>query len=239
MLSKVSTKLATDLFAIQFKWSLWFLGIVLSIHVIVMRFVPDVAERELNFLAFVYQPSKIFMLVIGIITVLAFLTYFVRQGIIRKDIVSATVMAAFGLAFVMIIISALTTGILLLISNFIPFPQDTGASIFLHTQSEWIVPIIAFSLIIFSYYLAGMLIGIGFYRFGVWGGLGYIAISIVFMSLTDLLWEFEVAHQFFNWLNLGDMELPLTVSFIGSIILLGFSLWIIRATTKRVRIKME
>lgn len=239
MAQRTLPKIVTDLFIQQLKWSLWFLSTVLVIQLAVFWFVAEPGVRELSFLTFAFQPSKIYMLVIGTLSAFYYLSFFVKQGITRKDYFLGTALSAAGLAFTIIVITALVSGVLFFIGTFTDFLADMSTVTFLNTQSEWVLPIIVFSIIIFAYYLAGWMISVGFYRFGGLGGLAIIVLAIVFISAIDLLWEFELTHPVGVWLNLNLNEFPLSVSLIGTGILLAACLWIIRSITKKMTIKIE
>ncbi|WP_416148007.1 hypothetical protein ACM26V_17390 [Salipaludibacillus sp. HK11] len=239
MISKTASKLGIDLFSLQMKWAMWFLPIIFILYLGVLWFLPDADVNEMSFLSFAFEPAKIFMLVCGIISVFAFLSYYVRQGITRKDYFKGTGIAAVGMAIVMMIIIAIVAAILFFIGSYVNFLSDINTSTFLNTQSDWFIPVIAFSLILTSYYVAGWLIGVGFYRYGGWGGMGFIAIALVFTTLTDVLWEAEASHPWASWLNLNMSQLAIPISFIGALIFISIGLWIIRATTKRIPIKVE
>ncbi len=238
-MSNTALKIGADLYKIQMKWALWFLLIVLVVQFALLILVPEPEIRDLSYLMFTFQPTKIFMLICGMIVIFAFFTLFIKQGVTRKDFFAGMAIAGVWLAFTMIIISALIAGILMFIGNFTPLFSDMTTSTFLNTQSDWIVPILALSLIILVYYLAGWMIGIGFYRFGGLGGLGFIALAITFMTVADILWESEISHPLAGFINLNLSELAIPVSLTGTLILQGLGLWMIRTVTRRVTIKME
>ncbi|KHF41695.1 hypothetical protein [Halalkalibacter okhensis] len=235
----LTSKVAFDLFAIQMKWSLWYIPIVFVIYLIVEHFVTEVEEMGLSFMSFFFEPTKIYMLVIGIISCLAFLTYFVKNGVTRKDYFIGSSIASAGVAFSLMLISVIVTGILLLLGTFTTYSPLTNQVAFLDTNSFWVIPLISFSLIVLCYYIGGWIIAVGFYRFGGWGGLGFILIAILFLSLTDLLWEGELTHPLANYLNLTIPALSIFSSIIGTLLLIGVGLFLIRKVTKRIAIKLE
>ncbi|MDV2686442.1 hypothetical protein RYX56_18905 [Alkalihalophilus lindianensis] len=233
------SKLSLDLFYIQMKWSLWYIPITFIIYLIIVQFVPEVEEMGLSFISFFYEPSKIYMLVIGIISCFAFLGYFVRNGLTRKDYFIGSAIAATGVAFSLMMISAILTGILLWIGTFTAYSPLNGHVAFLDTNSFWIAPVVSLSLIILCYYIGGWIIAVGFYRFGGWGGFGFILIAIFYMSIADLLWTGEITHPLANYLNMSMPNMSLGASIFGTLILIGIGLLLIRKVTKRVTIKLE
>ncbi|MBU9711651.1 hypothetical protein [Evansella tamaricis] len=232
-------KIAKDLFFIQIKWALWFIPIVFAVYLIVPHFVKDVAELNLHFLSFIYQPTKIFMLVIGIITSLYYLPYFVSNGITRKDYFYGAAIGSATVAFGIMFLSAILAGILELIGAFSNYQPSTSTMEFLQsTSSIWIIPILVYSFISIGYYISGWMIALGFYRFGGWGGMGFILVAILYINLTDLIWEGHASHPF-GWLNIPFPDLPLPVSLIGALIFILLGFMVIRKVSKRITIAME
>jgi hypothetical protein len=88
--------------------------------------------------------------------------------------------------------------------------------------------------------MAGWMIGAGFYRYGGGVGMLFIVLAIAFVSITDILWEFELKNPLRKLLDLSNLwEFPMFVSFIGTFLVLGITLWIVRVTTRRIFIKMK
>ncbi|MCK0471052.1 hypothetical protein [Halalkalibacter sp. APA_J-10(15)] len=231
---EVIAKLSQDIFSIQMKWSLWYMPIVLLIYFGSM-FFPDVREANIGLMNFYYEPSKIYMLVIGIIFPLAMLSHFVRYGMTRKDYMISSAIASVGIAFSLMIIAAILSAILQLFETF------SGANdvSFIESQSSWLIPIVVLSLILICYNIAGWMIAMGFYRFGAWGGMGFVVIALVFIALIDILWERELSELATTYLPFSIPDLSIGWSIIGTAVLIGVGLTIIRRIMKRVRIKLE
>ncbi|MFD2924283.1 hypothetical protein [Halobacillus naozhouensis] len=226
-------KIATDMSAIQLSWSAIFLLIAFLISIVARTVfaAPDVTQE--SFFTFVYQPSKIFMLVIGIISVSGFLTFYVKQGITRRDYFFGAAIAAFIVALLLNTMAGVTGAV----EQFF-FPSLETSS-FLGPEASWLIMIIVYSLNILVYYIAGWLIGSGFYRFEG-GGVFYIILAVALVSISDILWEFDLKNPLKIFLDFNyHWEFPLTVSFLGTFFLIGITLWIIQATTRRITIKMK
>lgn len=73
------------------------------------------------------------------------------------------------------------------------------------------------------------------------GGEGrHIVLAAAMLAGSDFLWTFELRDLVHRVLYIpGGRQLPLWASFAGTIVLLGIALWIIRTTTKNVRIKLK
>ncbi|AKL96574.1 hypothetical protein CACET_c31300 [Clostridium aceticum] len=237
--SSIKSKLALDLFGIQMQWSLWYIPVVLIIHFIVLRFVPDVEERDLNLIYFVFQPSKIYMLIIAILSCFSLMGYAVKNGITRRDYFWGSAVAAVGVAFSIMILAAILAGVLELFGLFTAYSSVTNSIAFLDTSSIWIVPVLVLSLILLCYYIAGWIIAVGFYRFGGLVGIGFVAIALLFVSIADLLWEGELSHPLAVSLDIPFANPSIPFSITATLILIGLGLWLVRILTKRIPIKVE
>ncbi|MGN8647288.1 hypothetical protein ACTNEO_14770 [Gracilibacillus sp. HCP3S3_G5_1] len=227
-------KVTRDLFLIQMKWTFWYMLVILAFFLIIPLFT---AEMELNFLSTVYTSTKVYMLVIGIISSLAFFTHYVRNGITRKDYFSGSAIAAAGLSISIMVIASIINGILYMIEPLKAYLPDNANIGFLDMTSTWIIPVVVFSLIIFGFYQAGWLIIAGYQRYGGWGCIGFILIALLYVSLIDLLWEGDITYPLINLLTIPSPNLSLALSLICTIVLVTTSLLLIRSLTKRVAIQ--
>ncbi|WP_456273539.1 hypothetical protein [Bacillus sp. AK031] len=229
-----AVKVAADMSVLQLIWSAWFMSFVFIAYVILQRFVNNDAVNEQSFLTFAYGPSKIYMLVIGILSVHAFLTFYVRSGITRRDYFKGAAVSSFVVSLVLM----LSAGIITAIEKVIDSGIETNS--FIGSDAPLLLTMLVFSVNILMYYAAGWLIGAGFYRFGGIGGMMYILLAIVIISLSDFLWESELREPLKFLLDLSSQQdFSLFTSFILTAFLLAMTLWIIKSTTKRVRIKLK
>ncbi|WP_163582905.1 hypothetical protein [Gracilibacillus saliphilus] len=227
-------KVTKDLFLIQMKWTVWYMLVVLAIFLIIPLFREEI---DLNFLSTMYSSTKIYMLVIGIISSLAFFAHYVQNGITRKDYFSGSAIAAAGLAVSIMFIASIINGMLYIfnpLENYLPDNVNIG---FLDMTSTWFIPVLVFSLNIFGFYLAGWLIIAGYQRYGGWGCVAFILVSLLSVSLMDLLWEGDISYPLINLLSTPTPNLPIAVSLICTIILVATVLLLIRHLTKRVAIQ--
>lgn len=255
-------KVAVDMFSVQFIWSLWFISFVFLAHIVMIVISINTDSAVGEFLHFSHSSSKIYMLVIGIISSYAFLTFYVNHGVTRKDYFTGAALAAAGLAAAIAIIAIVLTGLEYAILEITNLPvtinnslEDNGiessdnsisifvpkailsSSILVHSSS-WLLSLLMYTLNILTLYVIGWLIGSGYYRFGWVIGFGFIAISLVSIIIADLLWGTELGEPLSNWLPFTSISLPVSVSAAGSIILIGVILWGTRLLTKRITIKM-
>ncbi|GAB3046833.1 hypothetical protein [Virgibacillus ainsalahensis] len=248
-------KIATDLFSVQLIWTLWFIGFVLAARIITIIVLVNTGNSMGNFLHFAHGSTKIYMLVIGIISIYGFLEFYVNHGVTRRDYFKGSFLAAAGISMALTLISATLTGVEYIIleltnissviepvtgDNQIGFyiPKEIFDSSILLNSTNWLLSMIMFVLNILTFYVIGWIIGAGYYRYGWIIGFGFVAIGIASIFTSDLLWGTEIEEPLSNWLPFDSINLPLYGSIIGNIILIGILLSAIRLLTKRIAIKM-
>ncbi|KIL51655.1 hypothetical protein KP77_11670 [Jeotgalibacillus alimentarius] len=242
--SRKDLKIAFNMTFMQLGWSTWMIGIVLLLFISLQVFVDfkillnDEEAAFQGFIHFIENPYKIFMLVVGILSVPKFLSWFVKTGITRKDYFKGNVIAALALSAIFMMIAVIIAGIEQLVSpvSFVTYLGE-GAS--------WFLIFLVYTLNLFVYYLAGWLIGAGYYRYSGWGLVLYIPGALTLIFMMDLLWSGELEtplHRLFSLHQLLSLSVPENLSifipFGVSFVLIAISLWTIRATIKRVRVKL-
>lgn len=238
-------KVAIDMSLLQSSWAVWFLVIVLIVYIVAPFFGIDVVTdnklgqlfanivsgqwgddavqaEQRGFSTFISHPAKIFMLVCGILSVPSFLTFFVKQGLTRKNYFYGAAIASVAVACFI----ALAAGIVLLIERAFFTPD-------LELGSSWLFAILVFAMHIMSYYVAGWLIGAGFYRYGI-GGMLFIVLAIMLLFAVEILWEMGLVEL----LHVSGFIEGLLLSLI-TLALLAVMAVVVRVMTKRVRIKLK
>lgn len=225
-------KVAFDMTFVQLGWATWMISIGLMIFVGIRIFFGDKNIGDEGFFNFIENPYKIFMLVVGILSVPSFLSEYVKLGVTRKH-------SFIGAAISSAALSAIFMVIAMVIGGIEQFIAPTDVITFLGSNASWVLIFFVFSLNIFIYYVAGWLIGAGYYRFGGWGLTLSINAALALIFMLDLLWSGELETPLHRLLSIhGPENLSLFISFAASFLLAGISIWAIRAMTKRVRVKM-
>jgi hypothetical protein len=231
-------KVATDMSIMHLKWATWGLSLTLIAYIILSKIDGTIVMNgqkinEQIFLTFALQPAKTGLFIIGIISVSSFLSFYVKQGVTRKDYFYGHAISSIIVPFVLMVFA----GIISFFEQLLIPTKEIDS--FLGPDSSWLLVVSVYSLSILVYYLAGSLIGAGFFKYGA-GGLLYIVFAIILVSVVDMLWDYKLENLFFDTYSVSNpMELPLFLSYIGTIGLLAITLWIIRITTKRVSIKIK
>jgi hypothetical protein len=233
-------KVAFDLSWIQLGWSLWFFAIVFIVYVVFRSFGENITINingnyigEESFLSFIYQPAKIYMLVLGIISVSGFLTFYVKSGITRKNYFLGAALSSVVVTCTLMVLAGIVAAVE---RSFLPSIESFT---FMGSDTSWIVAIVVQTLNILVYFMAGWFIGAGFYRSVVLGMLT-IVVAIVFVAISDMLWEHEIKNPLNFFLDFSSQwAFPNFISFTGTILLLTILLTMVRAMTKRIRIKLK
>lgn len=253
------TKTSIDMFIAQMSWTFWFLGIILLVHLVRTIF----QESADSFYSAGYISGNIYMLVIGIITI-SFLSYYVENGITRKNYFYGNIIASIGLSIVIpILIYVLSLVEKFIINTFTPtvindnvlgealeevaisidgniigeIVQSLILSPFVSPVSNLLLSLGLFSLNIFIFYIVGWLIGAAFKRLGVIGGILFIFIGLAIVALKDSMIRLGMdipLLENFSFLNIVPQALSLPV--VLAVIVLTFSL--IRLLTKKAPIKI-
>lgn len=253
---RIYPKVASDVFFAQGGWAASFLGIMLIIQVVKMVFATFNDSDPSSYYVATFIASNIFMLVIGIISPMGFLPHFVSNGVTRKDYFKGTIIGTIGVAFAIPIVSAVVSSL----QNFIvkllnmqvsmePFvgkgadgEGDFASEIILSIiftpyvdfESNWLLAIFVFAINLFTYYIAGWLIGSAFYRFGVLGILS-IPLAFILVYLEDLLLSISLGLPVPSFA--GSIEISFLLSLLGIVLSIAIFCWGIRQLTKRVVVK--
>ncbi|REJ22114.1 hypothetical protein [Caldibacillus debilis] len=262
----VSAKIAIDMFAVQMGWALWYLGIVTMIQIVRLIFSAKNGSRIEDFFLSTGQSANIFMFVLGILAVYAFMPAFIRNGVTRKEFFKGGIAAAAGLALALPLIAggmALAERSLVRLAD-LPVSYhsadmiDSGGD----SPSSWVRTIIRMIIVpVFDipladlqengllaialhalnlafFYLSGWLIGAGFYRYGGPAGLGFIVLALFFFHLRAFLWKKEAAESLKQWLPVDTFSIPLPGFIFASLALIFIMAWLIRLLTRRVAVKL-
>jgi hypothetical protein len=216
----VFPKVAKDMYLEQMKWTVWYLVFVLVtqiVHLYSSYFAIDDDTTVKGILVFLFQSAKVYMIVIAIISVNGFLSYYVGQGVTRKEFWVGSMLAALGLTatitFSAVILTYLEYGILEM------FQLSHLLSDEFLNGNAWLV--IQYLLNIFFYYLAGYLIGVGFYRFHWIAGIGFVALFL--LSVSALEWSEKYS---------------LGLNVLSSAVAIVLFLTLLRQLTKNIPVKL-
>lgn len=236
MISKSkSIQVMKDLFMEQLKWGRWCILATIIIHVLMAVFATNADGSIYNLIEFSYSITSFYMLVIGIVAGFIFLPFYVKQGVTRKEYYVGSTISTILLSVTL----AALFGILSIIENYIfnifNYKFNSGG-IIASANGSMLLTLVLFSLNIFTYYLIGWLINVGFYRYKNLLGVGFVILAICLLFLHGFLW----INGFFSILDQGFSNIfaanPVSLSTAGTVLLIGVILWIIRLVTKNIAV---
>lgn len=250
-------KVMKDMFTVQMMWAFGVMGVMLIIGIVrlVLQFQDNGQD---NFYNSFFVVATFFFFVIGIMAT-SFLPHYVGHGVTRKDYFKGASLALLGMAitlpFIVWGISVLTEFVVENVTSFSFREPNMDVSTedsnfigdiveflivtpFVEPESNWTLAIGIFSLKILAYYLAGWLISaaLAFYRFSIVIGIGFIAISIVLLTVENVLLRSVLSLPIPN--RYAFLEMPEGIA-IAALILIPLGMFcLIRVLTKRVSIQM-
>lgn len=252
----VSLKVAKDLYLVQLVWTFAFLGIIFIVNVVKIIYAYFKLEHTEGFFNTSFIASNFYMFIIGLIAI-HFLTYFVGNGVTRKDYFIGNTFASIGLAMTI----AITTSLIFIVEKFIlklidlPYKVQTineldldgnilGDAIQMIIVSPYVNPneniLLATSVLFINtliLYILGWMISATFYHYGTVNGIVAILISVTVKFLKDNLLRISLDLPTIGWFkNIPDMPEILAIFIILLIIILIY--YVIRMLTKRIPVKM-
>lgn len=237
---------------------LWYLGIIVVIFILMFIFLGRIEAPISDFLSFSHGSSKVYMLIMGIISAYYFIPMYVQMGVTRKQTVIGNAIGAVGGALTLVLLATIISGIQHLIFEgfdltvaneeslfqiVMNFPEGTESTHFLLGQSffaglsRWLITLSSFWLSVLLDYMIGWLIGTGFYHRGVVGGVGTILIGMLLAAISDVFWNDGILPFMPDVTFQGDPFYLWLVAIVATIVLIGVAFWLIRQLTKRMTIK--
>ncbi|GAA0381904.1 hypothetical protein [Bacillus horti] len=236
--------LTKHVFGYLFNWSLWYLGTMLISHLIFLWLAGRYDQSIGSFLPFTYYTTTIFMFVAGIFIPYVFLP-FKKYGYTRKQIFTSSIKASLLTAVTAIAIIVVITLLQHLIVPELVNPtmadaviEDSSKSVHidlsgmnsplyeaLNYSESWVTTILVFFASILVYHFIGLLLGMGYYRYGWVIGFIFIAIALGSFFLFQWIWETDL---------FSTILLPTVLSVLISLIA-AFAAWLL---IRNVRIKL-
>lgn len=228
-------KMTRLLFTEQLKWTIWVLSFMFVIYIGFLFFSGDSIASFIDMAHFSNGSVAVYLFVLGILTTSSFFRYYINLGATRKNFYFGVVTASILLAVSTIIIITFLSFIIHFIigTPSIVTPANIRGESFPASISAFLHFFTSSILVYIIYFLTGWLIGLTFYRAGWLYGMLSIAGAVTIAWLVGILWE--TAHiSFFSLVT----DLPIFLSILISILLIGFLSILNFRLIKDVRIKM-
>lgn len=223
MMNQKAKKVLRGIFQMYLTWTIWYLAFfVLAIIGAAVFAVNPNGDWEWSLLQGAMQANRIYMLVLGILSMGGLLTYFVSNGVTRRDYFSGVAAAAMLLSVLLVIVTCLLHGVERVFFGWGLTEESLGLTLVMAF----------FQLIVF--YFVGWLISAGFYLFHWLIGLVFIGIGIVIISIFDYVWG-SIGQQQFEFLPVTDIS-P-AVGIVVSLLLSAGLISVMRMLTKRAVVK--
>lgn len=242
-------QLTKSMYKKQLEWALWFLTSFVLIQVVLIVLASYFKGTIEPFMLLAVAPSRIFMLVIGIISAYSFLGYSYHLGQTRKQyfksslcstgLLTVTVIALFfilslGEKWILSLFSS-TASILSASEGTSIVNQDGHLNITMQFSvggvsfvDAPVLFLLFFAVQLVFFFAVGWFISVGFYRYGWMVGLGFILVALVFLSLNEWIWSGTVRDI-----------IPTSIIFIGCISLCIVLFTIIYNILKKTPIKIK
>lgn len=231
---QISSKVAADLFTIQVKWSLWYIAVIVLLHV----FISFLSEHGIFALSYGSTPT--YMLVLGIVAG-NFLPFYVKHGVTRKDYYLGSALAALGLSFTLAVIFCILSGFESIIYANIDLGINMDSFNFqmiIEGSSNWYTSVLIYALNTYAFYLLGWFIYLGFSRYKWVTGIVFCLLAFLFASLHGLFWNDQLLPIFANEMANLSATVPLYIAILGTVVLIGILLGLIRLLTKKTPINV-
>ncbi|MCG1009601.1 hypothetical protein J4760_06165 [Salinicoccus sp. ID82-1] len=226
-------KLATMDFSSQiFKWTLWYLPIMVIIYILVSIFLSDPEIDGMSFYAMSLSANEIFMLVSGILSVFMFLELSISLGLTRRTFLRSMLLTG----GIITIALAVITGIISVIMGLMPW-FGTGL-VMGPLESSPVAHVIGHLLTTFTFFLGGFIISIGFYR-GFLGGMISIVLSLCILVAIDSLWMWQTRGTVFDMDVTQYASGNLFMTIIFSLFLIFFTIAILQSLVRSVPVKVK
>lgn len=236
--AKMQKQVAIDMYSMQIKWAYWLIGIVWLLYLVGSFFTDMQDLTMLHFMDSLYQPAKIFMFVIGIISGIYMLPMFVQLGVTRRNyFIGAT--AGAGLVSAAILFAGIVLHLAAMAIS-AGTPLNTGSLSVDFLPDDLFIGwrFVIFTLITLVYYGTGWLIAIGFYKYQTWVGMLFIPLAIFFNVIAELFWDSGLNIWLFFWIR-ADLSGSLPLSLVMTVLILVVLFGVIRKLTADVHIKAK
>ncbi len=180
-MNKNKVKYSTvDLSVINMFGAFWYIPIFTAIYIALFLIFGHGELDNLSYFSMGINANRIFMLVMGIIIGGSFIKWAIGLGVTRKQFYMANIYSG-------AIMSVVLTIAMIIISLFIGLLPFAGTEhINQPLDMHPLMNLITLTLMVYLAYLAGTLIGIGFYRNGWFGALGII-ITVLCSMLPETI----------------------------------------------------
>ena len=230
---------ATDMYRLYMFWALIVVGISVLIRTVLWIFVEEMQTLEATPLTLFRGPGQIFMLVVGIVTGVYAITYFIRQGVTRRSFLAGGALAGIGIAVSLQIVGFVLYGLTALLEPLLPIELHMSGMPYGGGASGLAIGVSVDILLISAFFFMGWIIGFAFSRFRFPGGMLAIFVAIFTLGALTSLWGKDVEINV-TGIRIPPIDgLPVSLSFIITLILIGLQLWTLYVMLRNAPLKVQ
>lgn len=205
------------------------------------------------FYNFTHGAAKWYMLIYGAIGANYYFPMYVQLGVTRKKTFIGTILGVFAGAISLVILALFISEVHQLVVGLLGLEVAWDTPLF-HTfvgngfpeNNTFLAAVGRLGITMLSYmvsvvldYAIGWMSGTAYYRGNIWKGMGAILLGFLTILLADLMWG-DGFLAFLPRLTLGPNALAQWLfAMLGTVVLIGLLLWLIRALTKQITIKLN
>lgn len=169
-----------DLSVMSIFGAFWYIPIFTVVYLAIFLIFGSSELDNLSYFSMGINSNRIFMLVMGIIIGSAFIKWAIGLGMTRRQFYKANIYSG----AIMAVVLTIAMIIISLFIGLLPFAgtENINPPLEMHP----VMNIIALTLMVYLAYLAGTLIGTGFYKNGWFGALGII-ITILCSFIPEMI----------------------------------------------------
>lgn len=213
------------------KWSKWYTAFFIGVYLVIIILLSYQSAYDWSLLQGYLQSTRIFFLILGLLSMRGFLEYYVSNGVTRKDYFKGMVSASARLTIIMTIGGLILYGLERLVysiagwelSRSWPFMEQ---SLFIQT--------LALLSTFFLFYLLGWFISAGYYKFNPYAGFGIIMLSVAVVIVHNHFWGLDIPDPVLIWT--GGLSYSPFFSFFLTAALIAGLLWLLRQMTKNAEV---
>ncbi|GEM_PF-3481440 len=181
-------KVFQSVYILQMLWAFIVLGAIVLLHFVLALVIGDLQWIDRTALSALSNPMQVYMFVMGIIAGAYFLKHFIRHGVTRKHTFAGSLAAGFAVVVSLQVVALALTFLSYGFEAITPYEAGRETIAYLGEERGYILSMTINAALTLVYYLFGWLIGIGFYRFKVLRGFGFIVLAIFAIGITSTMW---------------------------------------------------
>jgi hypothetical protein len=182
-------KIFSDIYTLFMVWALRGLGALAVLFTLSLLVFASLRSLEMSILAMITGIGNSYMLVVGIITGIYMIHYYIRQGVTRRSFFLGALLAGAAASGSVQVIGALLNLISYGVESFLPFSAGRHLTSYPMGRGGYPEVMSISTLISAIHFFMGWIIGFSFYRYKASGGAACILLGILILGGVSLVWN--------------------------------------------------